>query len=99
MVILMFNDELFGLLMIIIEYLMILLILMKLIVVNSVHREYLEMNGFHMVVLPCDVMYAVMDVLILSALHMTIVAISHLVKKVPSQELLSATEVNVRLVR
>ena len=56
MVIIMFNDELLGLLMIIIEYLMILLILMKLIVVNSLHREYLEMNGAHMVVLPCAMM-------------------------------------------
>ena len=51
----MFNDKLLGLLMIIIEYLMILLILMKLTVVNSLHREYLEMNGVHMVVLPCAV--------------------------------------------
>ena len=56
MIIIMFNDELLGLLMIIIEYLMILLILMKLIVVNSLHREYLEMNRVHMVVLPCAVM-------------------------------------------
>ena len=29
---------------------------MKLTVVNSLHREYLEMNGVHMVVLPCAVM-------------------------------------------
>ena len=36
--------------------------------------------------------------LTLSALHVTIVAISHLVKKVPSQELLSATELSMRLV-
>ena len=55
MVIIMLNEKLLGLLMIIIEYLMILLILMKLIVVNSLHREYLEMNGVHMVVLPCTV--------------------------------------------
>ena len=55
-VIIMLNDELFGLLMIITEYFMILLILMKLIVVNSLHREYLEMNGVHMIVLPCAVM-------------------------------------------
>ena len=34
----------------------------------------------------------------LSALHPTIVAISRLVKKVPSQELLSATELSMRLV-
>ena len=56
MVIIMFNDKILGLLMIIIEYLMILLILMKLTVANSLHREYLEMNGVHMVVLPCGVM-------------------------------------------
>ena len=56
MVIIMCNDELLGLLMIIIEYLMILLILMKLIVVKSLYREYMEMNGVHMVVLPCTVM-------------------------------------------
>ena len=56
MVIIMLNDILLGLLIIITEYLMILLILMKLIVVNSLHREYLEMNGVHMVVLPCTVM-------------------------------------------
>ena len=56
MVIIMLNDKLLGLLMIIIEYLMILLILMKLIFVNSLHRAYLEMNGVHMVVLPCTVM-------------------------------------------
>ena len=56
MVIIMLNDKLLGLLMIITEYLMILLILMRLIVVNSLHREYLEMNGVHMVVLPCAVM-------------------------------------------
>ena len=56
MVIIMFNGELLGLLMIITVYLMILLILMKLIVVHSLHREYLEMNGVHMVVLSCAVM-------------------------------------------
>ena len=56
MVIIMFNDKLLGLLMIIIEYLMILLILIKLVVVNSLHREYLEMNGVHMAVRPCAVM-------------------------------------------
>ena len=56
MVIIMFNDELLGLLMIIIEYLMIELILMKFTVVNYLHREYLEMNGVHMIVLPCAVM-------------------------------------------
>ena len=40
---------------------MILLILMILIVVNSLHRDYMEMNGDEMVILPCDcdVMYAV----------------------------------------
>ena len=38
MVFIMFNDELLGLLMIIIEYLMILYILMTLIVLNSLHR-------------------------------------------------------------
>ena len=56
MVIIMLNDKLLGLLLIITEYLMILLILMKLIVVYSLHREYLEMNGVHMVVLPYAVM-------------------------------------------
>ena len=39
MVFIMLNDKLLGLLMIIIEYLMILLILMKLIVLNSLHRH------------------------------------------------------------
>ena len=56
MVIIMLNDTLLGLLMIITEYLMILLILMKLIIVNSLHREYLEMNGVQTVILPCTVM-------------------------------------------
>ena len=56
MVIIMLNEILLGLLMIITEYLMILLILMKLIVVNSLHREYQEMNGVQMVILPCAVM-------------------------------------------
>ena len=56
MVIIMLNDELLGLSIIITEYLMILLILMKLIVVHSLHREYLEINGVHMVVLSCAVM-------------------------------------------
>ena len=56
MVIIMLNDILLGLLMIIIEYLIILLILMKFTVVNSLYREYLEMNGVHMVILPCAVM-------------------------------------------
>ena len=55
-VIIMLNDKLLGLVMIITAYLMILLILMKLIVVKSLLREYLEMNGVHMVVLPCTVM-------------------------------------------
>ena len=45
MVIIMFNEILLGLLMIITEYLMILLILMKLIVVNSLHRDYMVLNG------------------------------------------------------
>ena len=36
--------------------------------------------------------------LTLSTPHMTIVVISHLVEKVPSKELLSATELSVRLV-
>ena len=36
------------------EYLMILLILMILIIVNSLHRDYMEMNGDEMVILPCD---------------------------------------------
>ena len=40
MVIVMLNEILLGLLMISIEYLMILLILMKLIVVNSIHRDF-----------------------------------------------------------
>ena len=34
---------------------MILLILMILIVVNSLHRDYMEMKGNVMVILPCDV--------------------------------------------
>ena len=45
MVILMFNDILLGLLMIIIEYLMILLILMKLIVLNSLHGDCFMLYG------------------------------------------------------
>ena len=36
--------------------------------------------------------------LTLSVPHVTIIMISHLVKKVPLQELLSATELSVRLV-
>ena len=34
-----------------------------------------------------------------SVSHVTVVAVSHLVEKVPSQELLSATELSVRLVQ
>ena len=45
MVIIMLNDELLGLLMIITEYLMILLILMKLIVFNSLHRDCYMLYG------------------------------------------------------
>ena len=56
MVIIMLNEILAGLLMIITEYLMILLILMKLVVVNSLHRDYMEMNRVEMVILPCTVM-------------------------------------------
>ena len=56
MVVIMLNEILLGLLMIITEYLMILLILMKLIIVTSLHREYLEINGVQMVILPCTVM-------------------------------------------
>ena len=56
MVITMLNEILLGLLMIITEYLMLLLILMKLIAVNSLHRDYMEMNGVEMVILPCAVM-------------------------------------------
>ena len=65
MVIIMLNDELLGLLMMITEYLMILLILMKLIAVNSLHREYLEMNwsSYCCPTMHCDVMHTVMDVL------------------------------------
>ena len=55
MVIIMFNAIFLGLLMINNEYLMILLILMILIIVNSLHRDYMEMNGDKMVILPCDV--------------------------------------------
>ena len=40
MVIIMLNEILLGLLMIITEYLIILLILIKLIVVNSLHRDF-----------------------------------------------------------
>ena len=42
--------------MIITEYVMILLILMILIFVNSLHRDYMDMNGVEMVILPCTVM-------------------------------------------
>ena len=45
MVIIMLNEILLGFLMIITKYLMILLILMKLIVVNSLHRDYMVLNG------------------------------------------------------
>ena len=48
----MFNAIFFG---IINDYLMILLILMMLIVVNSLHRDYIEMKGDEMVILPCVV--------------------------------------------
>ena len=44
MVIIMLN-EILGLLMIITEYLMILLTLMKLTVVNSLHRDYMVLYG------------------------------------------------------
>ena len=40
MVIIMLNEIFLGLLIIVIEYLMILLTLMKLIVVNSLHRDF-----------------------------------------------------------
>ena len=50
MVIIMLNDELLGLLMIITEYLMILLILMKLIVLNSLHRDCYMLCGDEMVI-------------------------------------------------
>ena len=56
MVIIMLNEIFLGLLMIITEYFMILLILMILIFVNSLHRDYMEMNGVEMVILPCTVM-------------------------------------------
>ena len=56
MVIIMLNEIVVGLLMIIPEYLMILLILMILIFVNSLHRDYMEMNGDEMVCLPCTMM-------------------------------------------
>ena len=52
----MLNEILLGLLMIIIEYVMILLKLVMLIVVNSLHRYYMEMNGVELVILPCAVM-------------------------------------------
>ena len=42
--------------------------------------------------------YLCTHVLTLSTPHVTIVTISHLVEKVPLQELLSATELSVRLV-
>ena len=45
MVIIMLNDKLLGLLMIIIEYLMIILILMKLIVLNYLHRDCYMLYG------------------------------------------------------
>ena len=50
MVLLMLNDKLLGLLMIIIDYLMILLILMKLIVLNSLHRDCYMLYGDEMVI-------------------------------------------------
>ena len=51
MIIIMLNEIFLGLLMIITEYVMILLILMTLIVVNSFHRDYMEMKGD---ILPCN---------------------------------------------
>ena len=60
MVIIMLNEIFLGLLMTITEYLMILLILMILIVVNSLHRDYMEMNGVEMVILPCTVMWCML---------------------------------------
>ena len=56
MVIIMLNEIFLGLLMINTEYVMILLKLMILIVVYSLHRDYMEMNGHEMVTLPCTVM-------------------------------------------
>ena len=63
MVIIMLNEIFLGLLMMITEYLMILLKLMILIVVNSLHRdnielyrEYMEMDGDELVILSCTVM-------------------------------------------
>ena len=56
MVMIMLNEIFLGLLMIVTEYLMILLILMMLIVVNSLHRDYVEMNGVEMVIVLCAVM-------------------------------------------
>ena len=56
MVIIMLNEIFLGLLMIITDYIMILLILMILIDVNSLQRDYMEMNGVEMVILPCTVM-------------------------------------------
>ena len=56
MIIIMLNEIFLGLLIIITEYLMILLLLMIFIVVNSLHRDYMEMNGAEMVILPCTVM-------------------------------------------
>ena len=67
MVIIMLNEILLGLLLNITDQLMILLILMKLIVVNSLHRDYMVLNGDEWSwtgypTIHCDVMYAVMDV-------------------------------------
>ena len=45
MVIIMLNEILLGLLMIITEYLMILLILMKLVALNSLHRDCYILYG------------------------------------------------------
>ena len=60
MVFIMHNEILLGLLMIIIEYFMILLILMKLIVLNSLHRDcYMLYGDEWLSTMHCDVIYAV----------------------------------------
>ena len=54
MVIIMIKCNIFGIINDYLMILMIILILMILIFVNSLHRDYMEMKGDEMVILPCD---------------------------------------------
>ena len=60
----------------------------------SMHQMYIQYGTLG----PLIMKVGIDPELTLSASHATIVVISRLVKKVPSQELLSATEFSMRLV-